>query len=703
MSFRFIVLLTVKKIFYTIQNRIIDSEKVVTCKSSVIMNSHYLVVVFFFHLSDKKLEDGYKADKDCEWKQPKKKDETFQYAYGEQPTDKEKKSKPNLKVGNVRQKIQAQRKREELQLHEIKPKQKVVSDTQRQRGVNLGFPYKFKQQQKEETRACLQDQLKEKYEGIDEVQKELQKKEQEVQKTNLKKMETQLRELQGQLREKSAQEAALLEQLRAEQQQVTELQGQLRAREKAASTMQQELSNLRSEVEEKDRNMAALQERSRVEQQQQVTALLSALTTRGEEARTMKQQMSNLQCELEEKDTNTANLQERLGAEQQQVTELQNQIGTNEEEIRTMRQQLDNLHGQLLQKNADMSTLQRKEERRFIELQRLFQEVRTMRVQLANLPDHKQQIQVKQQQVRELQSQLTEQEQEIRTSRKQITEFQGQGERLRMEQERVSELQSQLTTKEQEVRTLRQQITDFQGQGEWLRMEQERVSELQSQNEQQILELSQQITVLRERVEQLRVEIGEIESRPDWAINRAEIKMTNQELGRGAWAVVTQGEYCGIAVAVKQIHDEIISLDFLNLFKREMNIAPKCRHPCLLQFIGATNDEGSPLFVTELMETSLRGLLEQRQLSETEISVISLDVARALYYLHEKKPEPIIHRDVSSANVLLWRQGDQWRGKVSDYGTANFMLKTKTVAPGASSYSAPEALTINQTEKVGNH
>ncbi|RMX50018.1 hypothetical protein pdam_00002833, partial [Pocillopora damicornis] len=64
------------------------------------------------------------------------------------------------------------------------------------------------------------------------------------------------------------------------------------------------------------------------------------------------------------------------------------------------------------------------------------------------------------------------------------------------------------------------------------------------------------------------------------------------------------------------------------------------------------------------------------------------------------KPSPIIHRDVSSANVLLWRQGDQWRGKVSDYGTAKFMQQTMTVCPGARIYSAPEAFTTNQTEKV---
>ena len=90
-------------------------------------------------------------------------------------------------------------------------------------------------------------------------------------------------------------------------------------------------------------------------------------------------------------------------------------------------------------------------------------------------------------------------------------------------------------------------------------------------------------------------------------------------------------------------------------------------------------------------------LLEQRQLSEIEMCVISLDVSRALNYLHQKN---IVHRDVSSANVLLWRQGDRWRGKVSDYGTAKFMQQTMTVAPGALIYSAPEALTSNQTDKV---
>ena len=173
-------------------------------------------------------------------------------------------------------------------------------------------------------------------------------------------------------------------------------------------------------------------------------------------------------------------------------------------------------------------------------------------------------------------------------------------------------------------------------------------------------------------------------------------------LGSGGWGKVVKGKYCGCTVAIKQIYEDLLKSSpyYRELFEREMNIASRCRHPCLLQFIGATNDEESPLFVTELMETSLRKLVEKRPLSRSETSVISLDVARALNYLHLKKPRPIIHRDISSANVLLWQQNDQWRGKVSDYGAANFTKTTMTACPGAVIYSAPGAFTEHQNLKV---
>ena len=291
-----------------------------------------------------------------------------------------------------------------------------------------------------------------------------------------------------------------------------------------------------------------------------------------------------------------------------------------------------------------------------------------------------------------LERQLREMRQREENLQRQLREMRQREENL---QRQLRETQQREGNSQRQLREMRQREENSRRQ---LREMQQREENLQRQlreKDQEVNELELSLSLAQQTISE-----QQQQETCDWVISRDEIQMTNKCLGRGGWGSVYEGVYCGCTVAVKQIHDLILSPHNILLFEREMNIASKCRHPHLLQFIGATNDEGNPLFVTELMEKSLRTLLEQRQLAEIEIRVIFLDVARAINYLHQKKPEPIIHRDVSSANVLLWRQGDQWRGKVSDYGTANFMQQTMTVAPGAMIYSAPEALTSNQTVKV---
>ena len=299
-----------------------------------------------------------------------------------------------------------------------------------------------------------------------------------------------------------------------------------------------------------------------------------------------------------------------------------------------------------------------------------------------------------------LQRQLQEMQQREENSQRRLREMQQREEnwqrQLREMQQREGNSQRRLTEMQRQQENLQRQLREKH---QRLENSQQQVSTLERQlrgKDREVNELELSLSLAQQTISEHRRQ-----ETCDWVISRNEIQMTENCLGRGGWGSVNEGTYCGCTVAVKQIHDLILSPHNRLLFEREMNIASACRHPCLLQFIGATNDEGTPLFVTELMEMSLRALLAQRQLSETEITVISLDVARALNYLHQKKPHPIIHRDVSSANVLLWRQGDQWRGKVSDYGTANFVQQTMTVAPGAMIYSSPEALTSNQTVKVG--
>ena len=226
----------------------------------------------------------------------------------------------------------------------------------------------------------------------------------------------------------------------------------------------------------------------------------------------------------------------------------------------------------------------------------------------------------------------------------------------------------------------------------------------------------QQKATLEERLRNLELQMQEERSRhlsnerqlqsavsaaqKDWIIQREEVLLSESVLGKGAWGSVRQGTFRGCQVAVKEIHELILSPHNRRLFEREMSIASCCRHPNLLQFIGATNDDGRPLFVTELLETSLRHLLNERALNHEEIVSLALDVAKGLNYLHLNRPLPIIHRDISSANVLLWRRDECWRAKLSDYGSANFMRQCMTVSPGAIIYSAPEALTSQQSPKV---
>ena len=186
----------------------------------------------------------------------------------------------------------------------------------------------------------------------------------------------------------------------------------------------------------------------------------------------------------------------------------------------------------------------------------------------------------------------------------------------------------------------------------------------------------------------------------DWTISRDEIVITEKVLGHGAWGWVKEGRFRGTMVAVKQMHELIVSPHNRRLFEREMQIAARCRHPNLLQFIGATSDNGLALLVTELLDADLRSVLEQRSLCHDEVVTIATDVSRALNYLHLNKPFPIIHRDISSTNVLLWKREDAYHAKLSDYGAANFLRQCMTVSPGASIYAAPEAVTSRQSTKV---
>lgn len=189
----------------------------------------------------------------------------------------------------------------------------------------------------------------------------------------------------------------------------------------------------------------------------------------------------------------------------------------------------------------------------------------------------------------------------------------------------------------------------------------------------------------------------------DWAIPREEIISSDKELGRGSYGIVFEGTFRGCKVAVKKFHKVLLSDYNRSKFEREMIMASRCRHPNLLQLIGSTNDDNNIWFVTELLDTTLRKVISQSEseLTYSQLVKLALDVAQGLNYLHLHKPSPILHRDVSSSNVLLWRGADTWRAKLSDYGSVNVVSEQMTQNPGARIYAAPEANTPDeQSPKV---
>ena len=199
----------------------------------------------------------------------------------------------------------------------------------------------------------------------------------------------------------------------------------------------------------------------------------------------------------------------------------------------------------------------------------------------------------------------------------------------------------------------------------------------------------------RERLlqQQLQDQAHQLQDQLYWVVKREEIEMTEEILGIGSWGEVKVAKFRGLRVAAKCLHEVILSPYNISVFTREMEIAARVHHPNLLQFIGATR-VGTPIILSELLPTSLSKELEKSSLNRPQIVKIAKDISAALNYLHLWQPHPILHRDISSPNVLLEPSGSElWKAILCDYGSANLVqsISARSVAPGNPFYSAPEA------------
>ena len=178
------------------------------------------------------------------------------------------------------------------------------------------------------------------------------------------------------------------------------------------------------------------------------------------------------------------------------------------------------------------------------------------------------------------------------------------------------------------------------------------------------------------------------------------VRSTDNELGRGSYAVVIELEYRGLKCAGKKLYRILYEQGIghaANRYLEECRLLSQAKHPNVVQFLGVYFEEGSqfPILVMELLPTNLTSCLERYGVLPDEVSYSILnDVALGLCYLHSQTPS-IIHRDLSANNVLV---SSNMTAKISDLGVARILNLTPvqmTETPGTQAYMPPEVMFAN--------
>ncbi|KAK7265393.1 hypothetical protein RJT34_33013 [Clitoria ternatea] len=142
-------------------------------------------------------------------------------------------------------------------------------------------------------------------------------------------------------------------------------------------------------------------------------------------------------------------------------------------------------------------------------------------------------------------------------------------------------------------------------------------------------------------------------------------------IGEGGYGKVYKCILDHTPVAVKVLHPN--AMNKKDEFLKEVEILSQLHHPNMVLLLGACPEKGC--LVYEYLEN---GSLEDYLLNKNGKPLpwfsrfrIVFEMACGLSYLHNSKPEPIVHRDIKPGNILLDRN---CVSKISDVGLAKLLL-----------------------------
>ncbi|KAJ6903902.1 LRR receptor-like serine/threonine-protein kinase [Populus alba x Populus x berolinensis] len=150
-------------------------------------------------------------------------------------------------------------------------------------------------------------------------------------------------------------------------------------------------------------------------------------------------------------------------------------------------------------------------------------------------------------------------------------------------------------------------------------------------------------------------------------------------IGTGGYGVVYKVVLPSKQVlAVKKFHQtpEEVEMSSLKAFRSEIDVLMGIRHRNIVKLYGFCSHAKHSFLVYEFVERgSLRKVLNDEEQAgkmdwDKRMNLIK-GVANALSYMHHDCSPPIIHRDISSNNVLL---DSEYEPHVSDFGTARLVM-----------------------------
>lgn len=142
----------------------------------------------------------------------------------------------------------------------------------------------------------------------------------------------------------------------------------------------------------------------------------------------------------------------------------------------------------------------------------------------------------------------------------------------------------------------------------------------------------------------------------------------SRKIGEGGYGPVFKCYLDHTPVAVKVLRPD--AAQGMSQFQQEVEVLSCIRHPNMVLLLGACPEYGC-LVYEYMANGSLDDCLSRKPaLSWQHRFRIAAEIATGLLFLHQAKPEPLVHRDLKPGNILL---DHNYVSKISDVGLARLV------------------------------